>query len=94
MATLEQAAPASAVIVGAGYIGLEMADALTIRGLRVTQMEQLPEVLPTVNPELGVLVHAELAARGVEVLAGHHRPGHQHGPARAGRAAGRPGHRG
>ena len=32
MRTLEQAAPASAVIVGAGYIGLEMADALTVRG--------------------------------------------------------------
>ena len=70
MRTLEQAAPASAVIVGAGYIGLEMADALTTRGLSVTQMEQLPEVLPTVDPELGALVHAELAARGVEVLAG------------------------
>jgi NADPH-dependent 2,4-dienoyl-CoA reductase/sulfur reductase-like enzyme len=70
MATLEQAAPASAIIVGAGYIGLEMADALTIRGLQVTQMEQLPEVLPTVDPELGALVHAELAARGVEVLTG------------------------
>jgi NADPH-dependent 2,4-dienoyl-CoA reductase/sulfur reductase-like enzyme len=70
MATLEQAAPASAVIVGGGYIGLEMADALTVRGLAVTQMEQLPEVLPTVDPELGALVHAELAARGVQVLAG------------------------
>jgi NADPH-dependent 2,4-dienoyl-CoA reductase/sulfur reductase-like enzyme len=68
MATLEQAGPASAVIVGAGYIGLEMADALTIRGLRVTQIEQLPEVLPTVDPELGALVHAELAAHGVQVL--------------------------
>ena len=70
MATLEQAAPASAVIVGAGYIGLEMADALTVRGLAVTQMEQLPEVLPTVDPELGALVHAELAGHGVEVLTG------------------------
>jgi NADPH-dependent 2,4-dienoyl-CoA reductase/sulfur reductase-like enzyme len=70
MRTLEQAAPASAVIVGAGYIGLEMADALTVRGLQVTQMEQLPEVLPTVDPQLGALVHAELAARGVEVLTG------------------------
>jgi NADPH-dependent 2,4-dienoyl-CoA reductase/sulfur reductase-like enzyme len=49
MATLEQAVPAT-VIVGAGYIGLEMADALTVRGLAVTQMEQLPEVLPTVDP--------------------------------------------
>ena len=53
-----------------GYIGLEMADALTTRGLAVTQMEQLPEVLPTVDPQLGALVHAELAAHGVEVLTG------------------------
>jgi NADPH-dependent 2,4-dienoyl-CoA reductase/sulfur reductase-like enzyme len=70
MRTLETAAPASAVIVGAGYIGLEMADALTVRGLQVTQMEQLPEVLPTVDPQLGALVHAELAGRGVRVLTG------------------------
>ena len=70
MRTLEQAAPASAVIVGGGYIGLEMADAMTVRGLAVTQMEQLPEVLPTVDPELGALVHGELAGHGVEVLAG------------------------
>jgi NADPH-dependent 2,4-dienoyl-CoA reductase/sulfur reductase-like enzyme len=70
MRTLEQAAPASAVIVGAGYIGLEMADALTVRGLQVTQMEQLSEVLPTIDPELGTLVHAELAGHGVQVLTG------------------------
>jgi NADPH-dependent 2,4-dienoyl-CoA reductase/sulfur reductase-like enzyme len=70
MRTLDQIAPASAVIVGAGYIGLEMADALTVRGLAVTQMEQLGEVLPTVDPPLGALVHAELAGRGVEVLTG------------------------
>lgn len=70
MRTLEQAAPATAVIVGAGYIGLEMADALTIRGLSVIQMEQLPEVLPTVDPPLGALVRAELESHGVEVLTG------------------------
>jgi NADPH-dependent 2,4-dienoyl-CoA reductase/sulfur reductase-like enzyme len=70
MRTLEQAAPATAVIVGAGYIGLEMADALATRGLSVIQMEQLPEVLPTVDPALGALVHAELAGHGVEVLTG------------------------
>ena len=70
MRTLENAAPASAVIVGGGYIGLEMADALTVRGLAVTQMEQLAEVLPTVDPQLGTHVHAELAAHGVEVLTG------------------------
>ena len=70
MGTLTESGPASAVIVGAGYIGLEMADALTVRGLRVIQLEQLPEVLPTVDPGLGALVHAELAGHGAEVLTG------------------------
>jgi NADPH-dependent 2,4-dienoyl-CoA reductase/sulfur reductase-like enzyme len=70
MRTLEATSPASAVIIGAGYVGLEMADALIARGLAVTQIEQLPEVLATVDAELGVLVHAELAAQGVEVLTG------------------------
>jgi NADPH-dependent 2,4-dienoyl-CoA reductase/sulfur reductase-like enzyme len=70
MRTLTETAPARAVIVGAGYVGLEMADALATRGLQVTQMEQLPEVLATVDPELGALVHHELAAHGVEVLTG------------------------
>ena len=68
MRTLEQTAPSSAVIVGAGYIGLEMAEALVARGLRVTQMERLDEVLPTVDPELGALVRTQLCDHGVEVL--------------------------
>ena len=82
MATLEQAAPASAVIVGAGYIGLEMADALTVRGLAVTQMEQLPEVLPTVDPGArrpGPRRTGRPRRRGADR---HHRPGDQQGPAR------------
>jgi len=68
MRTLETASPASAVIVGAGYVGLEMAEALSARGMQVTQIEQLPEVLATVDPELGSLVHAELAACGIQIL--------------------------
>jgi NADPH-dependent 2,4-dienoyl-CoA reductase/sulfur reductase-like enzyme len=68
MRTLEQRAPRTAVIVGAGYIGLEMAEALTTRGLTVTQMEQLAQVLPTVDPQLGALIEEELTSRGVEVL--------------------------
>jgi NADPH-dependent 2,4-dienoyl-CoA reductase/sulfur reductase-like enzyme len=70
MRTLEEGSPESAVIVGAGYIGLEMAEALTARGLAVTQVEQLPEVLPTVDPQLGALVRAQLEGRGVTVLSG------------------------
>ncbi len=70
MRTLEEIRPATAVIVGAGYIGLEMAEGLTGRGVTVTQIEQLPEVLPTVDRELGARVRAELEARGVTVLTG------------------------
>jgi NADPH-dependent 2,4-dienoyl-CoA reductase/sulfur reductase-like enzyme len=70
MRTLEEQSLTSAVIIGAGYVGLEMADALVARGLAVTQIEQLPEVLATVDAQLGALVHAELAAQGVEVLIG------------------------
>jgi len=67
MRTLEEAQPASAVIVGAGYIGLEMAEGLTARGLSVAQFEQLPEVLPTLDPSLGSLVNAELCTHGIDV---------------------------
>ena len=65
--TLEDDHPVSAVIVGAGYIGLEMAEGLSARGLSVTQFEQLPEVLPTVDPSLGALVNQELSTHGVGV---------------------------
>jgi NADPH-dependent 2,4-dienoyl-CoA reductase/sulfur reductase-like enzyme len=67
MRTLEDTSPASAVIVGAGYIGLEMAEGLQARGLAITQFEQLPEVLPTVDQSLGVLVHETLTANGIDV---------------------------
>jgi NADPH-dependent 2,4-dienoyl-CoA reductase/sulfur reductase-like enzyme len=70
MRTLEERSPGSAVIVGAGYIGLEMADALATRGLAVTQLERLPEVLPTVDPQLGGLVRAQLEGHGTAVLPG------------------------
>ena len=58
----------SAVIVGAGYIGLEMAEALRHRGLQVTVVEQLAQVLPrTLDPQLAALIHAELERNGVTV---------------------------
>ncbi|CAN3132361.1 FAD-dependent oxidoreductase (plasmid) [Mycobacterium sp. smrl_JER01] len=68
MDSLQQRDPKTAVIIGAGYIGLEMAEGLTTRGIAVTQIEALPEVLPTVDPELGALVHDELERHGVQVL--------------------------
>jgi NADPH-dependent 2,4-dienoyl-CoA reductase/sulfur reductase-like enzyme len=68
MRTIEERNTQSAIVVGAGYIGLEMAEALTTRGIKVTQLEALPEVLPTVDPELGALIHSELEKHGVDVL--------------------------
>jgi NADPH-dependent 2,4-dienoyl-CoA reductase/sulfur reductase-like enzyme len=65
--TLDRLQPRTALIVGAGYVGLEMAEGLTARGVAVTQVEMLPAVLPTVEEELGALVHAELTRHGVQV---------------------------
>lgn len=59
--------PRRALIIGAGYIGLEMAEALTQRGLDVTMLQRGPEVLSTLDPDLASLVHDELAHHGVHV---------------------------
>jgi NADPH-dependent 2,4-dienoyl-CoA reductase/sulfur reductase-like enzyme len=58
----------SAVIVGGGYIGLEMAEAFTTRSLAVTLVEQAPAVMPTVDVELGRLLGEELRRHGVRVV--------------------------
>jgi NADPH-dependent 2,4-dienoyl-CoA reductase/sulfur reductase-like enzyme len=58
----------SAIIVGGGYIGLEMAEALTARGLAVTLVEQAPAVMPTVDQALGELLGHELGRHDVQVV--------------------------
>src|SRR5215218_634231 len=58
----------SAIIVGGGYIGLEMAEAFTARGLSVTVVEQAPAVMPTVDEELGDLLGEELGRHSVQVV--------------------------
>jgi NADPH-dependent 2,4-dienoyl-CoA reductase/sulfur reductase-like enzyme len=60
----------SALIVGGGYIGLEMADVLTLRGLPVTVVKHGSFTLKTVDPSLGSLVRAELEQHGVIVATG------------------------
>jgi NADPH-dependent 2,4-dienoyl-CoA reductase/sulfur reductase-like enzyme len=58
----------SVVIVGGGYIGLEMAEAFTARGLAVTLVEQAPAVMPTVDIELGRVLGQELRRHDVQVV--------------------------
>jgi len=62
--------PRSAIIVGAGYVGLEMAEAFVACGLTVTQLQRGSEVLSTLDPELGALVRDELVGHGVDVVVG------------------------
>ncbi|MGC8626398.1 MAG: FAD-dependent oxidoreductase [Acidimicrobiales bacterium] len=62
--------PGHVVIVGAGYIGLEMAEAVRTRGIAVSVLEALPHVLPTLDGPLGDLVANELEAHGVKVRTG------------------------
>jgi NADPH-dependent 2,4-dienoyl-CoA reductase/sulfur reductase-like enzyme/rhodanese-related sulfurtransferase len=63
-------APAAAVIIGAGFIGLEMAENLVARGIDVTIVEATPQVLPPLDPELAILVSDELTGHGVHVETG------------------------
>jgi len=65
---LDERDPLTAIIIGAGYVGLEMAEAFTARGIRVTQLQRGPEVLSTLDAELGSLIRNELDANGVEVV--------------------------
>jgi NADPH-dependent 2,4-dienoyl-CoA reductase/sulfur reductase-like enzyme len=64
---VEERQPARAAIIGGGYIGLELAEALAARGIALTLIERLPQVIPTLDPELAAHVQAELARQGVDV---------------------------
>lgn len=58
------------VIIGAGYIGTEMADALAHRGLAVTIIEMAPAVLTTFDPDLGQIIGDQLTRHGITVATG------------------------
>lgn len=60
--------PKHVVIVGGGYIGLEMSEALIHRGIEVTVIEMAASVMTTVDLDLGQKVGAELERNGVRVL--------------------------
>lgn len=62
---IEQQSVQSVVVVGGGYIGVELADALTLRGLRVTLLEYAPTVLQTLDAELGQQLQQHLKEKGV-----------------------------
>lgn len=62
--------PRTVTILGAGFIGLELAENLLARGLDVTVVELGDQVLAPLDPELAALVHDRLVERGVAVRLG------------------------
>lgn len=59
--------PKKAVVVGAGFIGLEMAENLKKRGLAVSIVELAPHVLPSLDEEMAVHIQNELIKQGIHV---------------------------
>jgi NADPH-dependent 2,4-dienoyl-CoA reductase/sulfur reductase-like enzyme/rhodanese-related sulfurtransferase len=59
-----------AVVVGGGFIGLETTENLVRRGISVTIVEMLPQVMPPIDREMAVLIHDHLAANGVALHLG------------------------
>jgi NADPH-dependent 2,4-dienoyl-CoA reductase/sulfur reductase-like enzyme/rhodanese-related sulfurtransferase len=60
----------TAVVVGGGFIGLEMVENLIHRELSVTILEKLPQVMPPLDPEMAVPLKEHLAAKGVQLRLG------------------------
>jgi NADPH-dependent 2,4-dienoyl-CoA reductase/sulfur reductase-like enzyme len=67
---LTSRAPRHAVVVGGGYIGLEMAEALMMRGLSVTLIDLAPQPMTTLEPELGQRIAEAMSAMGVDLRLG------------------------
>jgi NADPH-dependent 2,4-dienoyl-CoA reductase/sulfur reductase-like enzyme/rhodanese-related sulfurtransferase len=69
-AFIEERKPRTAVVAGGGFIGLEMAEALSARGIDVTVLELAPQVMIQLDPEFGAMIKAGLEAKGVKVVTG------------------------
>ncbi|WP_330441671.1 FAD-dependent oxidoreductase [Flavobacterium sp. C4GT6] len=67
---IEEKKPQRAVIVGGGYIGLEMAESLLERGIKVSLINRSEQVMNTLDPDMGALVSEALRGLGVELFLG------------------------
>ncbi|MGD0229518.1 MAG: FAD-dependent oxidoreductase [Syntrophorhabdales bacterium] len=67
---LKQKAPKKAVVVGGGYIGMEMCEALTTRGIKVTVVEYTESVMTSIDADFSRRIKGTLTERGVAVYTG------------------------
>lgn len=71
MRFMKEQKPKHATVIGAGYIGLEVAENLVLKGVQTTIIEKAPEVLPIVDPEMAAFIREELVEKQVQVFTGN-----------------------
>ncbi|WP_159438083.1 FAD-dependent oxidoreductase [Massiliimalia massiliensis] len=64
---LEKNKSSSAVVVGGGFIGVEMAENLSRRGLKVTLVELANQILPPLDLEMANILHREMLEKGISL---------------------------
>lgn len=67
---IQQNKAKQAVIVGGGFIGVEMAEALTAVGMEVTILEMAPQIMTLMDEDMASMIQTELEAHGVKVKVG------------------------
>ncbi len=65
---VDQNHPKEATVVGGGFIGLEVAENLCERGIRVTLVEKAPQLLAPLDEDMASFVHAKFRKKGVRLL--------------------------
>lgn len=76
---IEEKAAHQAVVIGGGYIGLEVAENLKRRGLDVAVVEQMNQVMATLDYEMAALVQAHLREKGIALYLGEQVKGIEQG---------------
>lgn len=66
--TLHRTRGRRAVVIGAGYIGVEMAEAMIKRGYEVTVVNRGKEPMATLDPDMGRLVHRAMEGMGITMV--------------------------
>lgn len=67
---MENQKPEKAVIIGGGYIGVEVAESFRNAGMDVTVVEAMPRIMTVMDDDMSALVDAELTKNGVKVVTG------------------------
>ena len=67
---IEKEKPRRAVVVGGGFIGLEMAENMHLRGIEVTVVEKADQVMAPLDPDMAKFIENELVDQGVRLYVG------------------------